>query len=118
MSRERFVVEDAMGASDDRKFANGKCIFNTRLGMAYSVDEAVEVLNALGTFGDFLSELIQVKIWYCQGMFKDTGDEKYLIEEHCLKTLRDESHGRSSYEKYAEYLKKRNEQYGREHGEL
>lgn len=111
MSRERFIVSDAKGISDDRKFANGKCIYNTRLGRAYSVDEAVEVLNSLGTFGDFLSELIQEKIWYCQGMFKDTGDEKYLIEEKCLKTLRDELYDRSSYEKYAEYLKKGHQQY-------
>lgn len=111
MNRERFIVSDAKGESDDRKFANGKCICNTRLGMAYSVDETVEVLNSLGTFGDFLSELVQTKIWYCQGMFKDTGDEKYLIEEQCLKTLRDESYDRSSYEKYTEYLKKRHQQY-------
>lgn len=117
MRNERFIVSDAKGASDDRKFVNGKCIFNTRLGFAYSVDEAVEVLNSLGTFGDFLSELVQTKIWYCQGMFKDTGDEKYLIEEQCLKTLRDESYGRSSYEKYAEYLKKRHQQYIDENGE-
>lgn len=116
MSIERFIVSDAKGVSDDRKFANGKCIYNTRLGMVYSVDEAVEVLNSLGTFGDFLSELIQTKIWYCQGMFKDTGDEKYLIEEQCLKILRDESYDRSSYEKYAEYLKKRHHQYLNENG--
>ena len=117
MSIERFIVSDAKGISDDRKFANGKCIYNTRLGMAYSADEAVEVLNSLGTFGDFLSELIQTKIWYCQGMFKDTGDEKYLIEEQCLKILRDESYDRSSYEKYAEYLKKGHQQYIDENGE-
>lgn len=117
MSRERFIVGDAKEISDDRKFANGKCIYNTRLGMAYSVDEAVEVLNSLGTFGDFLSELLQKKIWYCQGMFKDTGDEKYLIEEQCLKILRDESYDRSSYEKYTEYLKKRHQQYINENGE-
>ena len=44
-------------------------------------------------------------------MFKDAGDEKYLIEEQCLKILRDESYDRSSYEKYAEYLKKGHQQY-------
>lgn len=27
MSRERFIVSDAKGASDDRKFVNGKCIY-------------------------------------------------------------------------------------------
>lgn len=117
MSRERFIVRDTKGASDDRKFVNGKCIYNTRLGMAYSVDEAVEVLNSLGTFGDFLSELLQIKIWYCQGIFEDTGDEKYLIEEQCLKILREESYDRSSYEKYAKYLKKRHQQYINENGE-
>lgn len=117
MSKERFIVSNAKEISDDRKFVNGKCIYNTRLGIAYSVDEAVEVLNSLGTFGDFLSELVQTKIWYCQGMFKDTGDEKYLIEEQCLKTLRDESYDRSSYEKYTEYLKKRHQQYINENGE-
>lgn len=28
MSRERFIVRDAKGASDDRKFVNGKCIMS------------------------------------------------------------------------------------------
>ena len=70
MSRERFIVSDAEGISDDRKFANGKCIYNTRLGMAYSADEAVEVLNSLGTFGDFLSELIQKKYGIVRGCLK------------------------------------------------
>lgn len=62
MSRERFIAIDAKEVSDDRKFANGKCIYNTRLGMAYSANEVVEVLNSLGIFGDSLFELVQIKI--------------------------------------------------------
>lgn len=44
----RFVVKDCHPqVSDDRQFKNGKCVFNQRLGFAYSVDEIVEVLNRL-----------------------------------------------------------------------
>lgn len=45
----RFIVTECEQCSDDRKFANGMCVYNQRLGFAYSVDETVEVLNALGS---------------------------------------------------------------------
>lgn len=41
----RFVVEECEKCSDDRAFKNNKCVYNQRLGFAYSVDEIVEVLN-------------------------------------------------------------------------
>ena len=41
----RFVVKECPRCSDDRAFKNNKCVFNQRLGFAYSVDEIVEVLN-------------------------------------------------------------------------
>ena len=44
----RFVVAEANeGIADERCFRNGKCVFNQRLGFAYSVDEIVEVLNRI-----------------------------------------------------------------------
>ena len=41
----RFVVEECPRCSDDRVYKNDKCVYNQRLGFAYSVDELVEVLN-------------------------------------------------------------------------
>ena len=42
----RFVIENATEyISDDRTFKNGKCVYNQRLGFAYSIDEIVEALN-------------------------------------------------------------------------
>ena len=42
----RFIVKESNeGIADERGFKNGKCVFNQRLGFAYSVDEIVEVLN-------------------------------------------------------------------------
>lgn len=44
--RDFFEVEIADECvADSRKFQNGLCVFNNRLGMAYSVTEIVEVLN-------------------------------------------------------------------------
>lgn len=44
--RDFFDVEPAGEyTADSRKFQNGLCVFNNRLGMAYSVTEIVEVLN-------------------------------------------------------------------------
>ena len=44
--RDFFEVETADECTaDSRKFQNGLCVFNNRLGMAYSVTEIVEVLN-------------------------------------------------------------------------
>ena len=41
----RFIVKECPQCSDDRVFKNNKCVYNQRLGFAYSVDEIVEVLN-------------------------------------------------------------------------
>lgn len=47
--RDFFEVETAGEyTADSRKFQNGLCVFNNRLGMAYSVTEIVEVLNHMG----------------------------------------------------------------------
>lgn len=107
--KPRFIVDvDERGmVSKDRVFKNGKVVYNQNLGMVYSVDEIVEVLNLTGESDDYLFDLLQAKIWYCQGMYNDTGDEKYKIEEECLKTLRDERYDRSSIIKYNDYLEKR-----------
>ena len=46
--RDFFEVESADECTaDSRKFQNGLCVFNNRLGMAYSVTEIVEVLNTM-----------------------------------------------------------------------
>ena len=103
--KQRFTVEECEKCSDDRKFQNGKVVYNQILGMAYSVDEIVEVLNRQGLFSDYFFDLIREKIWYCQLLYKQTGDEKYHIEECCLRILRDESHNRSSIFKYSNFLK-------------
>jgi len=105
MSKERFTVEDCNRASDDRVFRNGKCVYNNRLGFAYSVDEIVEVLNHNGRFGDSVWDLMQNKIWFMQGMYNRTGDEKYKVHEDMLKELREELYNpAASSEKYAETL--------------
>ena len=44
----RFRVETCSRCGDDRQFKNGKVVYNQRLGMAYSVDEIVEVFNTVG----------------------------------------------------------------------
>lgn len=45
----RFVVETCeYRIAEDRKFMNNTCVFNQRLGFAYSVKEIVEVLNNMG----------------------------------------------------------------------
>lgn len=44
----RFTIKECERCSDDRVFKNNQCIYNQRLGFAYSVEEIVEVLNALG----------------------------------------------------------------------
>ena len=44
----RFTIKKCERCSDDRLFKNNQCIYNQRLGFAYSVTEIVEVLNNLG----------------------------------------------------------------------
>ena len=90
MSKERFTVEECSQCSDDRKFQNNKCVYNNRLGFAYSVDEIVEVLNHNGRHSDDVWDLMQNKIWYMQGMYNRTGDEEYKKTEAILHELHDE----------------------------
>jgi len=55
----RFIVGDCPMCGDDRQFKNGKCVFNQRLGLAYSVDEIVEVLNNYGDESDLFKDKIK-----------------------------------------------------------
>ena len=103
--KPRFIVDTCEKCSDDRQFKNGEIVFNQRLGLAYSVEEIVEVLNQQGLFSDYFYELIQEKIWYCQAKYHKTDDEKYKIEEECLKKLREDTYSNSSIFKYSNYLK-------------
>lgn len=109
--RPRFIVEECDKCSNDIVFKNGKVVYNQNLGMAYSVDEIVEVLNN-DYFSDYLFELLQVKIWYCQAKKKEASKNRnaskidyYHNLEFELKELRDECHNYSSIFKYTDFLK-------------
>lgn len=53
----RFVVETCdYRIAEDREFRNNTCVFNQRLGFAYSVEEIVEVLNNMDDKIDELEE--------------------------------------------------------------
>ena len=55
----RFIIENTTEHTDeDRAFKNNKCVFNQRLGFAYSVSEIVEVLNAQGDEIDRIKQII------------------------------------------------------------
>ena len=61
--KDTFEVEPAGEYTEDsRTFKNGLCVYNNRLGMAYSVTEIVEVLNSLVEYKDLVSELFDAKI--------------------------------------------------------
>ena len=61
--KDFFEVEPADEYTEDsRTFKNGLCVYNNRLGMAYSVTEIVEVLNSLVEYKDLVSELFDEKI--------------------------------------------------------
>ena len=61
--RDFFEVEPADEYTEDsRTFKNGLCVYNNRLGMAYSVTEIVEVLNSLVEYKDLINELFDKKI--------------------------------------------------------
>lgn len=61
--KDFFEVEPADEYTEDsRTFKNGLCVYNNRLGFAYSVTEIVEVLNSLVEFKDLVSELFDEKI--------------------------------------------------------
>ena len=62
-AKDTFEVEPAGEYTDDtRTFKNGLCVYNNRLGFAYSVSEIVEVLNSLVEYKDLISELFDKKI--------------------------------------------------------
>lgn len=62
-AKDFFEVEPADEYTEDsRTFKNGLCVYNNRLGMAYSVTEIVEVLNSLVEYKDLVSELFDEKI--------------------------------------------------------
>lgn len=106
MKKQRFIADNATQyCAEDRKFQNGKCVYNQILGFAYSVDEIVDVLNNNGTFSDVFDELLQLKIWYLQGMYRRTGDEMYKTIEKEFKQLRRELYHPSAIDDYAEKLK-------------
>lgn len=45
----RFIVKNCEHRiAEDREFRNNTCVYNQRLGFAYSVSEIVEVLNKMG----------------------------------------------------------------------
>jgi hypothetical protein len=74
--RDFFEVEIADECvADSRKFQNGLCVFNNRLGMAYSVTEIVEVLN---TMTKAIHEFESMK----EGKYEvvDNGYVKYIRE--------------------------------------
>lgn len=61
--KDFFEVESADEYTEDsRTFKNGLCVYNNRLGFAYSVTEIVEVLNSLVEYKDLISELFDEKI--------------------------------------------------------
>lgn len=62
-AKDFFEVEPADEYTEDsRTFKNGLCVYNNRLGMAYSVTEIVEVLNSLVEYKDLVSDLFDEKI--------------------------------------------------------
>ena len=62
-AKDTFEVELAGEYTEDsRTFKNGLCVYNNRLGMAYSVTEIVEVLNSLVEYKDLITELFDEKI--------------------------------------------------------
>ena len=121
--KPRFIVDECSQCSNDRQFKNGKVVYNQNLGMAHSVDEIVEVLNS-DYFQDYLFELLQQKIWYCQAKQKELQDkkianwehddetvfasvhwkEKYTFLEDELKKLREECYNYNSIFKYTDFL--------------
>ncbi len=61
--KDFFEVEPASEYTEDsRQFKNGLCVFNNRLGMAYSVTEIVEVLNGLHEMQDLILEIFDARI--------------------------------------------------------
>ena len=62
-AKDFFEVEPAGEYTEDsRTFKNGLCVFNNRLGMAYSVTEIVEVLNGLHEMQDLILQVFDARI--------------------------------------------------------
>ena len=62
-AKDFFEVEPAGEYTEDsRTFKNGLCVYNNRLGFAYSVSEIVEVLNSLHEMQDLILELFDARI--------------------------------------------------------
>jgi len=77
----RFVVKECEKCSDDRAFKNNKCVYNQRLGFAYSVDEIVEVLNNEDDFNQ--SNCITVQKSIICDLKKENEELKQTIEKLC-----------------------------------
>ncbi len=61
--KDFFEVESAGEYTDDtRTFKNGLCVYNNRLGFAYSVTEIVEVLNSFREMQDLIIQLFDERI--------------------------------------------------------
>lgn len=55
-----FVKKECPQCGFDRQFKTSEIVFNQRIGLAYSVDEIVEVLNAMRAWEDKARELIEL----------------------------------------------------------
>ena len=108
--QKRFIVTKCEKCSDDRQFKDNTVVYNKNLGFAYSCEEIVEVLNNNGYTDDYLSELLQFKIWYCQAKYRETKDITYAIEEQCLRKLRKEVYHKNSIFQYVDYLKEKSKE--------
>ena len=82
----RFIVKECEECSDDRAFKNNKCVYNQRLGFAYSVDEIVEVLNNEDDFNQ--SNCITVQKSIICDLKKENDKLKSILEE--MKNRNDE----------------------------
>ena len=75
----RFIIKECPRCGDDRKFINGKCVYNQRLGFCYSVDELVEVLNNTESEDKLkiLTENINEKLEFAEPLQKPFHRMKY-----------------------------------------
>lgn len=98
-AKDTFEVEHADEYTEDsRTFKNGLCVYNNRLGMAYSVTEIVEVLNSLVEYKDLISGLFDEKIEALEydleravkagmpsSILYDELDELETLKEECMR---------------------------------
>ena len=77
----RFIVENAHdGLADDRAFKNGKCVYNQRLGIVYTVGYIVDVLNEFGDEIDKLKEENEALKKFIKDNFNEMMDNKMVVE--------------------------------------